>query len=204
MHRSIVRSGAFYLLAVFLPLSTLRAETVWQLPAQISPHEIQVKFEVDTTWHKVHGVLHELSGRSWLADPKDPLSVRAELHFPVMGFDTDNHKRDEKMREVMAQRQFPEVIFHVTELKNLPAPGTILSQKSAAGVLVGELQIREVKRRLEIPILVTAEASDFVVSGKADFSWADFGVQDPSIFIAKVDPQMSVTFELRLPILIRE
>jgi hypothetical protein len=43
------------------------------------------------------------------------------------------------------------------------------------------------------------KSDTIVASGATQFSWLDFGVEDPSILIAKPEPEMSASFRVELP-----
>jgi hypothetical protein len=85
----------------------------WNLPQELNDQNTQVTFAVDSTWHMVHGVTSGLAGKVWLADPKNQASLKAEIRIPVARFNTDNASRDERLREVMAAKEYQEVVLRL-------------------------------------------------------------------------------------------
>ena len=66
---------------LLIPLSS-QAETKlasWNLPVELTDKNTTVKFEVDSTWHMVHGTTAHISGNAKLLKPEDPSSVNVNL-----------------------------------------------------------------------------------------------------------------------------
>jgi hypothetical protein len=43
------------------------------------------------------------------------------------------------------------------------------------------------------------QGTDVVLTGESRFSWLDFGVEDPSILVATLDPEVVVTYSVTIP-----
>ena len=170
----------------------------WNLPSALNDNNTTVTFEVDSTWHLVHGTTRGVSGKVWLESPKDFRSIRAELSLPVKSFDTDSESRDERLLEVMAAEQFPNVSFVANAAPNLCDPTTVTESSPCKADLLGTLTIRNVAKPVAIPVTVESKAGHYTIKGALSVQWADFGVEDPSILIAKLDPTVVVSFSLGL------
>ncbi|MFM1847793.1 MAG: hypothetical protein RL417_1267 [Pseudomonadota bacterium] len=173
----------------------------WQLPQEITDSNTKVSFEVDSTWHLVEGKTAGLHGRIWLENSADPLSVRIEAAIPVGRFDTDSKSRDEKLRKVMHAARYPEVIFRGREL-TAREPGCNPAQIAlGAGCkfeIGGELVIGAVSREVLLPIVAERTPEGFAVSGELEIEWADYGVEDPSILIAQLEPTVRIKVGVKL------
>ncbi len=190
------------LLFLIVPLlSTTAPASCWKLPMEVNDTNTTVGFELDTTWHMVHGKVPNGSGKIWLSDPKDPTSINAELMFPVSKFDTDNSSRDETMREVMESEKFPVVKIDIRGMaeNRRCAPSDVSFQTPCEALLLGSLNIHGVTRELKLGVQISEDSGGYKVSGRLPFDWASFGIEDPSIFIARVDPTVTVIFETRIP-----
>lgn len=170
----------------------------WYLPTELSTKNTEVRFELDSTWHTVYGRLKTLSGRVSLEDSKDPSSARFELSFPVSSFDTDNGSRDEEMREVMAAAKFPDVTFRSSGGRLTCTPQAVKASGSCEDKLSGVLTIRGMSKLVEIPVRIQTSGTGYEVSGRLPIRWGEFGVEDPSILVAKVAPIVSVIFRVEL------
>lgn len=171
----------------------------WFLPRKLSDQNTEVRFEVDSTWHLVEGTVTNFTGEAHLEDPTDPTSVTLQLRFSVSNFDTKNSMRDRKMKRVMAAQQFPFVYFKAQGLTKKCTPALVLRDGSCSDSLTGELTILSTKKTVTLPISIkTAEKDSFFVKGEASFRWEEYGVKDPSILIARLDPVVTVFFEVTL------
>lgn len=156
-------------------------------PLTLTPTNTHVEFFVDSTWHTVHGKVPDVAGSIQLERPGEISSARAEVHFRVNAFDTENSSRDERMREVLAAEQFPEVVFKEGILAGkCDLTGLMLAQE-CEDVLSGKLMIRGHEETVSFPVQMKREQNEIRFSATTDVDWTRYGVEDPSIIIAKLD-----------------
>jgi polyisoprenoid-binding protein YceI len=172
----------------------------WNLPLEANDSNVSAKFEVDTTWHTVHGNISHIHGRVWLKDVKDELSVQAQLAFPVEYFDTNSKSRDKELRECLSADKFPDAILIIDRNENLCRPAQITSDHPCHALLKGSLSMRGVTREIGVPAQVTrTDSGDYVVDGEVSFDWSEFGIPDPSILIARVQKIVKVSYSIAIP-----
>ncbi|MDD2941475.1 MAG: YceI family protein [bacterium] len=174
------------------------AEDSWQLPETLDDTNAQVRFTVDSTWHTVRGVTSGLEGKIWIEDSSDIKSLRAEISLPVGEFNTDGESRDERMREVMQAEKFSFVNLQVKSVKKLCQPSLILPERPCQVLLDSELKIRNVSKTLVVNAKIFREKDGYWVRGSFPLLWSDYGVEDPSIIIAKLDKTVNVEFAVKL------
>jgi polyisoprenoid-binding protein YceI len=196
-HRLVV----FSVIGALLPLS-VSAATPWNLPQTLTDEIGVVSFAVDSTWHLIEGKTSGLSGQVWLEDPLDPLSIRVKAVLPVDRFDTDRSSRDRELRKVMHADLHPAVSF-VGRSAFSRAPDTCTPESVRAGgacelVLRGVVTINGVEKPAELPVKVTRTEKAFIIDGALTLQWVEFGVEDPSILIAKLDETVRVKVSVRL------
>ena len=168
-------------------------------PLVLDSTNTEVSFEVDSTWHLIHGEAKELSGKIWFEREGEPESGKLEIRFPVNSFDTDNSSRDERLRQVMASSQFPDVVFHGE--KYLPGCKleSLADGQSCNGKLLGKIKIRETEAPLELHVTTTKKGLELLFHGQTALEWERFGVEDPSILIAKLKNRVEIAVDVRLP-----
>ena len=191
-------------LTALLPLFFLHTKaaadpTNWKLPLQLNDSNTTVNFEADSTWHVVHGTTKGVRGKIWSSDQSDPSSVLSEIFFPVGNFNTDNDSRDEKLREVMAEVNFKDVVFRSTKLEGGCTPETVINKGSCSAALVGNLEIRGQTKPVKIDCTIKKEGQGFQIDGSLPIKWPDYGVEDPSIIIARLDKIVTVHFKVMIP-----
>lgn len=178
----------------------LLKEPGWNLPLTLSEKNVRVSFELDSTWHTVHGTALTVTGHVGLRNLGDPNSIEAHVSIPVDKLDTENSMRDKKMRKVMSADKYPNIIFKSSTPSFSCLPGAITKNGSCFETISGNLTIMKESKNVSIPIEIRAdEQGGYVVRGKIMLSWAEYGVEDPSILVARVDPEVQVRFELHIP-----
>lgn len=178
-----------------------RAAEPWNLPQSISDANTTVTFTVDSTWHLVEGTTAGLHGFIRLADPADPLSLQIEVTLPVNRFDTDRASRDEKLRTVMGATHYPEVFFRGSGARvrsGVCRPEEITLSTPCGLDITGELRIGAITQPVVLPVNVTPSPSGFAVEGELPLEWATYGVADPSILIARLEPTVTVRVRVEL------
>lgn len=188
-----------FLTAVLLyPSSGWAQSQTWNLPLKLSPANTKVAFTLDTTWHTVHGVAKSLGGEVHLEDVKDFRSIAGEVIIPVASLDSDNSLRDDEMREVMAEKQHKNILFHLQKVAEICDPTGLEDTQSCPVKILGDLQIRGTTLPVELEGSVTRKANDYRVNMGVNLEWERFGVEDPSIFIARVDDTVSISVDVSL------
>lgn len=172
----------------------------WQMPCPLSETNTTVQFEVDSTWHKIVGKVKGFSGEAWLSNDKDPNSIRAKIIFPVVGFDTDSEGRDEELRHDMHSDIYPNVEFELSSVNNICPSIDLVRGKVCEISLLGNLSISGIKKQVTIPGSLLLNNNIYKVKGTFPVTWGEFGVEDPSILIAKLDPIAYVGFTLDIPV----
>ncbi len=191
----------FFSLGLLLLGHTSQAQaeqTFWNLPQTLSDSNVTVSFEVDSTWHMVRGSTKEIAGKAWLSEPTDYRTIRAEVALPVSQFNTDSSRRDTRLREVMHAAVAPEVRFSLTAAPSLCDPSTLEIAASCLAKLEGTLTINSTTREIALPVEITKNEAAFMIEGLTQFKWADFGVEDPSIIVAKLNPTVTVKVAVTL------
>jgi hypothetical protein len=172
----------------------------WSLPLVLSDDNTKVSFELSSTWHDLHGSSSRITGRVWLDNEQDSLSIRAIINFPVSQLSTGGEMRDERMFEVMDSDHHHFVTVAIDSiLPQCQAKGFALGE-SCSVVLSARLSIRGNERALSLPGIMSRDNDSAKLSGSVKFSWVDFGVEDPSILVAKLDPEMQVSYSVTVPL----
>ncbi len=185
-------------LLCFLFINQCSAQS-WMPPGEVSAETVKINFEVDSTWHLIKGEIPEVSGKIWLDNKSDPTSIRANLVASVSSFDTDNSSRDKELRHVMDADKFPNVSLIIKGFEGEPcSPIKVEKTGECKGSLKSNLTIRDVSKELSLPYVVRKGSDYYEIKGEFKIKWAEFGVEDPSILIAKLDDTVKVSYSLNL------
>jgi hypothetical protein len=127
------------------------------------------------------------------------VSVRAQFDLPIARFDTDGEMRDKRMREVMDSDHVPSVSLFLDSVCSSCDPASFAATQSCPAEIVARLTIRGTERPMKLQGILEKRGSEIVLTGDSRFSWLDFGVEDPSILVAKLDPTVVVTYSVSIP-----
>jgi polyisoprenoid-binding protein YceI len=151
-----------------------------------------VTFHNTASLHGIDGTAKQFSGSF------DSDAGTGSLVVQTKSMTTNLGPRDTKMHEFcLESEKFPTIEFAVT---GMGGGVDALKAKAKKGKLTlnGTLKIRDSKKPISVSTSFVTVGDDLTLQGQFDFSWQDYNVPDPSIFISTLYPDMSVKFSLRL------
>lgn len=189
MNRSKINTAFVLALTVAVHLAAappLAAET-WTF--QLDPAATAVRFHFGATLHSVHGSLRATEGRIEL----DPATGQASgrIVLDATSAETGNARRDAKMHEkILESERYPQMVYTVRRVT-----GSLNPAGRSELQLHGDLQMHGVSRPLDV--LATAQVADGRVTaeGTVTLPYLDWGMDDPSFFVLRVEKQVHVTLD---------
>jgi len=178
------------------------------LPLSITNNTAQVSFKVDSTWHTVRGSIETINGKVWRENSE---GIRAEIDGEVKSFKTGLGMRDRELYKVMVADKYPSVHFSLSSITGEHGTSTEQGQefchlseltetKPCLTTIDAFVTIREVRKQVKFSGHFKRVAPDRIKLGsKGKLNWAEFGVEDPSILIAKLDKEVQVSFSVEIP-----
>ena len=128
---------------------------------------------------------------------KDLSLTKASLTVDVASIATDQPARDSYFRDqALHASEHPTATFTLT--KPVTAASTPKSGKAADQKVAGELTIAGVTKPVTFTVQMKTDGETAEVAGRIPITFADFGVEAPSLGFVKVEPQGFVEFELNL------
>ena len=156
----------------------------------LDPAQSTVHWTVDTTLHPVHGTFTLKSGMVHF-DPETGKAGGEIVVFATSGA-SGNSSRDARMhKEILETSRYPEVIFRPTEVEGR------VGQAGASDVrLNGVLSIHGADH--DLTTLVHAELTGDRWKGTSRFEvpYVKWGIKNPSNFLLKVKPVVTVELEM--------
>ena len=157
------------------------------MPIEIDTSNTEVVFSLGTTWHTVTGIAKRVDGRIWLNDSADFTSVEGRSTIAVRDLDSDNSLRDEKMRDVMDEERFNDITVHLKEVTKICDPAKMQLNETCEIVLLCDLTIRDITKEVVVAGNIALSEKGYIVTAAVDLEWAEFGIEDPSILVARVE-----------------
>lgn len=170
------------------PLGTAAPDASIQL--SLDPEQSKVHYTVDSTLHTVHGTFNVKSGTITL----DPASGKAsgEVVVYATSGDSGNSSRDERMhREILETKKYPDATFRPRQVE-----GTVVPAGTSDVKVLGVINLHG--RDHEIVALVHAEmaADRWTGTAKFDVPYIQWGIKDPSNWLLRVKPVVSVELDM--------
>jgi polyisoprenoid-binding protein YceI len=177
------------LLVALISAAAARAQE--SLTIELAASNCVVRFSVNSTWHLVQGRVPQLHGWARFERPGDFNSLQATIETDVATLTTDHEGRDKKMRSFCFEAaRFPKVTFRLEQARIMEGKNVVFS---------GSLTIRDVTRRLVVGGQYSDKDNQFQFMGAGDLRWADFGMRDPSTSFSKLQPDVKVLVEIKVP-----
>lgn len=168
--------------------SSLAAEP---LTVTLDPENSRISVRFHATMHNVKGTLGPAEGTFQL----DPESGQAsgEIRMDFTGASTDLKRRDRKMhRKVLETERFPGATFH---LERVVVPSNLKPGRNDVQ-LWGTVDFHGARHEVSLPVVVTLEGQSFKASGGLEIPYIAWGLADPSVFLLRVDPVVTVEVEV--------
>jgi polyisoprenoid-binding protein YceI len=174
---------------MLLPVVAAFGQSKPQRQLPLSPSNTTIAFTLDSTWHTVHGKANKFSGsvhgdQSWALP-----SLSGTVSIAVPNLDTDNSMRDKKMQQVMHASEHPTILF---TFQGGHGDCSTTSAEGCRGEIPGTLTISNTSHPVVLAVEYHNQQGRLTVDGSTTLRWADFGVEDPSILIARVDPEITI------------
>lgn len=119
-------------------------------------------------------------------DPEGEVSA-ATFSFRFDDLDSDNSKRDKKMRDWVDTKSFPDVAFTLSEIR----------RSGDERIAVGEIQMHGVSHPVEFPFTLAVEGDQATLSGAATLDYREWNLEIISLLFFKVKPELDIHFTLR-------
>lgn len=182
---------AFLTLTLFLQPATPQtqappSETVLTL----DPTQSKVHWMVDSTLHTVHGTFALNSGTLHF-DPETGKASGAIVVFAPSG-ESGNHSRDKRMhKEILETAKYPQIIFRPTQVE-----GKVAMPGASDVKLRGVFSLHGADHDLTALVHAELTGSRWTATARFDVPYVSWGVKDPSNFLLKVKPVVSVELEM--------
>jgi len=182
-------------LAFRLPSDAFRFDErrTWSVLPALS----RVGFDGKSTLHDFSGTTSRVEGEIE-ADPSRPGdSPEGRIRVQAAALDTGSSGRDEEMREHLAAKDHPELVF---ELTGFEAPEVDLAAMKTSGRVRGRMTIRGVTRELSMPVRISVdEARRLCVEGEAPLDLEDYDVPVPSkLGVISMEKDVRIWISLKL------
>jgi polyisoprenoid-binding protein YceI len=184
MCRTTCRILPCWLLGVVLLLPAVPARAAERYV--IATEQSRIQFQAYSLFTDPVGEFHRFAGEI-VADPENLGVSHVRLSIEAASIDTQNTKRDRHLRSegFFFVAQYPEITFESTAIR-----------RNDAGYLVqGDLSMRGVTKRIEIPVSVERQQGTITVRGSVRLNRQEFKI-DYNAFFNPIRDRVDVSFTI--------
>jgi len=176
---------------------SLSAQAVQIAPAKaqdisltIDPAQCKVHWSVDSTLHMVHGTFRLKSGAFHF--DADNGKAGGEIVVTAASGESGDTSRDAKMQEeVLESGKYPEVLFRPTLID-----GRVAGSGGSDVKVRGTFVLRGGEHEIMVPVHAELSGESWKGTGKFEVPYIQWGLKNPSNFLLKVQPLVTVELEL--------
>lgn len=181
------RTAVFLLLGLAaVSPGAARAQTPQTVTFDLDPQATHITFDFGATLHSVHGTLKAASGKVQLDVATGKAS--GDITLDMKSAATGNPKRDQNMHQkVLETERFPQAVFHVERVD-----GEVHPEGRSELQLHGTLDLHGGSHAVAIPIVAMAQGDTVTATGMLDIPYVEWGLEDPSFFLLRVDKVVHV------------
>jgi polyisoprenoid-binding protein YceI len=172
------------------PRPQVAQTAVKEIVLSIDPARSQVHWSVDSTMHTVHGTFTLKSGSVHF--DADSGKAGGEIVVLATSGESGNASRDEKMHNVVLESgTYPDAIFRPNQVDGK------FSNSGGSDVKVhGTFVLHGSPHEMIVPIHVESNSGNWKGSGKFEVPYIQWGLKNPSNFLLKVQPVVTVEVDL--------
>jgi polyisoprenoid-binding protein YceI len=156
----------------------------------LDPAQSKVLWTVETTLHTVHGTFALKSGTVHF----DPETGRAggEIVVYATSGESGNGSRDARMhKEILESAKYPDVVFRPTQID-----GKVRPSGASDAQLHGIFSIHGADHDLTAPVQADLTGDRWKGTTKFEVPYVKWGIKNPSNFLLKVKPVVTVEVEM--------
>lgn len=177
------------ILTALLLAASAAVATAAELHIELDPEATSISFTLGATLHTVEGRVSLASGSLDL-DPESG-AVSGEIVVDATSADTGNDSRDEDMHtKVLMSDTYPRIVVRPERLA-----GEVAEQGTSQVKLTGRMELAGTSHEITVPLDVTVDGDSFSATAEFTVPYVEWGLEDPSKFLLRVDKVVDVTVE---------
>ena len=192
-----MRKVFLLMLAALLPASAIAAG--WKLPMDVDDSNTRISFRFDSPIQPLSGSTTGLSGKVWLRNPNDPLSITSAITIPVSSLKIDRSAQNFSVFDFNSLLRLPDLILRISELRGNCLPAALRAAGGCNGTLLGSVSSNARAHDIEIPCQIRDHASYYELRGAMDLDFSRYNATDATAVLTQIYRSGRVDFSSRIP-----
>jgi polyisoprenoid-binding protein YceI len=170
--------------------SVSQQATPQQFTLTLDPAQSSIHWVLDTTLHTVHGTF--LLKRGMITFAADGGKASGEMVAAATSGESGNDSRDKKMHnEILESQKYQEIIFRTDRID-----GKVSAAGASSVQIHGTLSLHGTEHELTVPVQEEITGGRWKGTAKFSVPYIQWGLKNPSTFLLKADPTVSVELQL--------
>ena len=161
-----------------------------EIVLMLDPAQTKLHWTVDSSLHTVHGTFAVKSGTIHF-DPETGKAGGEVIVLATSG-DSGNSSRDQRMhKEILETAKFPDAVFRPVQVE-----GKVARAGNSDVKLRGVISLHGAEHEIIVPVHAELESDGWKGTAKFDVPYVQWGIKDPSNWLLKVKPVVSVELQM--------
>ena len=161
-----------------------------EIVLMLDPAQTKLHWTVDSSLHTVHGTFAVKSGTIHF-DPETGKAGGEVIVLATSG-DSGNSSRDQRMhKEILETAKFPDAVFRPVQIE-----GKVARAGDSDVKLRGVISLHVAEHEIIVPVHAELESNRWKGTAKFDVPYVQWGIKDPSNWLLKVKPVVSVELQM--------
>lgn len=172
------------------PKPQVTPATAQEVVLQLDPEQSKVHYKLDSTLHTVHGTFALKNGTVHF----DPASGKAagEIVVYATSGDSGNSSRDARMhKEILQTAKYPDAVFRPEQIE-----GKVEREGTSDVKLHGVILLHGQEHEIVASVHAELAGDHWKGTAKFEVPYVQWGIKDPSNWLLKVKPVVSVEVEM--------
>ncbi|MGB2634922.1 MAG: YceI family protein [Candidatus Acidiferrum sp.] len=173
------------------PAAQSTQTAIKEVTLYLDPVQSKVHYMVDTTLHTVHGTFALKAGSAVQFDSETGKASGEVAVYATSG-ESGNSSRDERMhKEILQTAKYPDAIFRPAQIE-----GKVALTGASDVKLRGVLLLHGGEHEIVADVHAEMSGDHWTGTAKFDVPYIQWGIKDPSNWLLKVKPVVSVELDM--------
>lgn len=181
---------AILVLFLYAGDSAVAEAAPWNAPVLIDDNRATIQFSASIGGQIVKGRARKVSGRVWVDNANDPLSVRSDITIPISEVSIANESLLQKVQALLLLAGIDTIRLKIQRIRGSCRP----EQVPCHGMMDASVIVRQSEQAVTFPYAVARRGQSYVVSGSTSVT---VGNAVPPI-LSQLAQRVSVSYQLIL------
>jgi polyisoprenoid-binding protein YceI len=191
----VLTIAVFFSVAAAPPYSGGSQAAPHEITLDVDPAQSKVHYMVDSSVHTVHGSFELKKGSTVHFDPETGKAGGEVAVYATSG-ESGNSSRDQRMhKEILETEKYPDALFRPGKVE-----GKVARNGTSDVQLQGVMTLHGANHEIVAFVHMELGSDHWTGTAKFDVPYIQWGIKDPSNWLLKVKPVVSIEIDMAGPL----